>query len=275
MSAAGPLGAAARLATGRAARGGAVVLCYHDVVLGPGDRGAELDLNVTAGQLRQHLLLLRRLGYRVVPLGEITARVLAGRPTAGLAAVTFDDALAGVHHHGLPVLLELGVPATLFTVSTLWGSPPPWWEGSGPTMTRRQLEECRAHGLELAAHTRTHASLPTLTRPGVVDGAARLREEVSGSRAEIEQLVGHPVEVFAYPFGHHDERVRDAVREAGFTAAYTFLNGRVEGAEDPLRLPRFTMGRHHDRVRLAYHLARPPGSWPDHQLPVVTGGDGG
>ncbi|MCW2816684.1 MAG: hypothetical protein JWN84_4139, partial [Nocardioides sp.] len=39
--------------------------------------------------------------------------------------------------------------------------------------------------------------------------------------------------------------------------------------DDVLRLPRFTMGAHHGRLRLAYHLARPADSWPDHQLDRV------
>jgi peptidoglycan/xylan/chitin deacetylase (PgdA/CDA1 family) len=201
-----------------------------------------------------------------VPLVELSERARARRPLDGLVAVTFDDALAGVARHALPVLHDLGLPATLFTVSTMWGRTPPWWPGSGPTMTRTELVEAAAHGMTLAAHTRTHASLPRLP-------AAALREEVAGSRAELEDLAGVPVRQFAYPFGHHDPAVRDAVREAGYAAAYTFLNGRVTGVEDPLRLPRLTMGRHHTPTRLAYHLARGPGSWPDHQLDRVVGED--
>lgn len=259
----GPLTAAARAATGRASRGGGVVLCYHDVVAGP---EVDLELNVTVTQLRRQLTLVRRLGYRFVGLAELTERTLAGQPVDGLAAVSFDDALAGVARHALPVLTELDVPATLCTVSTVWGQVPRWWPGSDRTMSRQELQEAVGLGLRLAGHTRTHASLPGLA-------AATLREEVSGCRAELEDLVQTPVDVFAYPFGHHDPAVREAVVEAGFVAAYTFLNGRVTGAEDRLKLPRFTMGHHHDRLRLGYHLSRAVGSWPDHQGDRVTGDD--
>lgn len=263
----GPASAVCRLTTGRATHEGAVVLCYHDVVAGP---DVDLDLNVTATQLRRQLELCRRLGFRFVPLAELTRLAVAGVSVTGLVAVTFDDALAGVARHGVPILLELDVPATLFTVSTQWGRRPRWWAGSGPTMSRAELLECRDHGLTIAAHTRTHASLPTLS--GVGQGTA-LREEVAGSRAELEDLVQEQIEVFAYPFGHHDPVVRECVREAGFTGAYTFLNGRLSSDDDPLRLPRFTMGRHHGRTRLAYHLARSAASWPDHQEERVTGSD--
>ena len=259
MNAATPLSAAARLVAGRAAKGGGVVLCYHDVV-GAGEVPGELD--VTAERLRHHLRLTRRLGYRIVPLTELSLRARSGRSLEGLAAIAFDDALAGVARHGVPVLAELGAPATLFALSTGWGRRPAWWADAGPTMTRAELQQCARAGLTLAAHTRTHASLPALSGPALDD-------EVAGSRAELEDLAGAPVDLFAYPFGHHDPQVRDAVRAAGFSAAYTFLNGRLTGSEDPLRLPRFTMGRHHDRLRLAYHLSRSPRSWPDHQLDQV------
>ncbi len=255
----GPLAAAGRLVAGRAPRAGAVVLCYHDVV----ERGPASDpLMVSVGQLRSQLRLVSRLGFSFVSLSELTERVVAGRPVAGLAALTFDDALVGVHHHAVPVLAQLSVPATLLAVSAEWGRRPRWWPDAARTMTRAELAESIDAGLTLAAHTRTHPSLPGLS-------AARLRDEISGSRTDLEDVAGAAVDVFAYPFGHHNAAVRAAVAEAGYVAAYTFLNGRVTGAEDRLRLPRFTMGRHHSGARLAYHLARSAGSWPDTQLGAV------
>lgn len=254
------LAAAGRLATRRTTSGGAVVLCYHDVVADDADAHG---LDVKASALRQHLETLRRLGFRFVGLDEISALAASGGDLDGLAAVSFDDALAGVARHAVPILHELGVPATLMTPSTNWGDRPAWWPGADRTMTRAELVEAVEHGVELAAHTRTHPSLVALD-------AAGLRDEVAGCRAELEDLTGRAVTQFAYPFGHHARAVREAVQEAGYAASYTFLNGRVRVGDDLLRLPRLTMGAHHDRLRLTYHLARPASSWPDHQLDVVA-----
>lgn len=231
------------------------MLGYHDVVAGP---EIGLELNVTAEQLRRQLRTVRRLGYRFVALGELSALVRAGASTDGLAAVTFDDALAGVGHHALPVLDELGVPATLFAVSAQWGRSPQWWPGSAPMMSRKELRDAHHAGVTVGAHSRTHASLTGLS-------GAQLRDEVAGCRADLEDVVQEPVRLFAYPFGHHDDAVREHVDEAGYDAAFTFLNGRIAAA-DRFRLPRLTMGRHHGPARLAYHLARPARSWPDHQV---------
>jgi peptidoglycan/xylan/chitin deacetylase (PgdA/CDA1 family) len=120
----------------------------------------------------------------------------------------------------------------------------------------------------IASHTRTHPSLPSLS-------PSALGEELAGSRRYLEDLVGAPVDLFAYPFGHHDPTVREAVAAAGYRAGYSFLNGRITAGLDRYRLPRLNMWSGQGRSRLAYHLARPPASWPPTQLETVLhwGGD--
>lgn len=233
------------------------MLAYHDVVASPAT-----GFSVTAAALRAHIRLLRALGMRIVALRELHDRVLDGRSTDGLAVLTFDDGLVGVHRHALPVLTEEAVPATVFAVSSAWGAEPPWWPGSARTLTGDELRDVLVAGVGVEAHTRTHPSLP-----GLDD--ARLERELRGCRDELETLCGAPVRALAYPGGHHDPRVRSAARAAGFTTGFTFLNGRLVGTEDPFRLPRLTMTAASSRARLAYHLARPAGSWPDHQSNAV------
>ncbi len=174
----------------------------------------------------------------------------------------FDDSLVGVHHHAMPILLDLGLPATVFAVSDALGSSPSWWPGAGDVMTAAQLLEMAELGFGVASHTRSHPSLPTL-------GRSRLGDELGGSRRALEDLVSGPVDLFAYPYGHHDPTVRLAVAEAGYRAGYSFLNGRLTAGLDRYRLPRLNMWSGQGRARLAYHLARPPASWPDTQLETV------
>lgn len=237
----------------------AVVLAYHDVTA---DRASARDWSVSADQLRSHLQLLHRMGYRVVDLAALTDAVLSDAGAAGLAAVVFDDALVGVYQHALPVLVEQDVTATAFAVTGAVGVDPPWWPGSVRTMTQRELAEWTAAGHRIAAHTKTHPSLP-----GLPPGA--LHEELVGARDALEQWAAGPVDVLAYPYGHHDRGVREAVVAAGYRAAYTFLNGRLTGREDPLRLPRLTGWSGLTAARLAYALGRPAASYPDHQGDVI------
>lgn len=252
----GSAGGTVNTLLGRAGnRRGAVVLAYHDIT-----RLRSTDYQVTPQLLRSHIEWLRRANFELVSLLELRDRLLSGRSVDGLAAITFDDALVGVHRHGLPILQDLEVPATVFAVTDRIGRRADWWPGSDRVMNASQLRELSELGIDVGAHTRTHASLPSLSPAGVTD-------EVHGSRKALQDLLGLPIELFAYPFGHVDQPVREAVRAAGYTAAFTFHNGRVLPGADPLLLPRLTMWSGHKRLRFAYHLSRDAATWPPMQAP--------
>ncbi|MCU1692031.1 MAG: hypothetical protein JWM64_1122 [Frankiales bacterium] len=243
--------AAADFVRGRSTVEGAVVLAYHDVVADdvvPGDYG------VTRGRFRTHLRVLERLGLEVVPLQVLAERVRAGTPLRGLATVAFDDALVGVHRHALPELAGRGWPSTLHPVVGALGVDPPWWPGSQRTMTLRELQEAVREGVEVGAHGTTHACLPCLAD-------APLREELHVGRQSLQELTGRPVTELAYPYGHHDARVRDAAHEAGYRTGWSFSNGRVLSADDPWALRRLTMHQGVSGPRLAEQLARTAAAW--------------
>lgn len=254
--------ATARVLLGAKARArGALVLAYHDI----GDDATNTtDYYVSPSQMRRQLLMARRAGLRFVSLEQLTEKFREGRDLDGLGAVVFDDSLAGVHHHAMPVLLELGVPATVFTVSAALGEDPAWWPGAARVMTSDEVREMADCGFTIASHTRTHCSLAGVSASVRVD-------EIVGSRSELEDLVGKRVDLFAYPFGHYDRDARESVEGAGYNAAYSFLNGRITEGLDRFRLPRLNMWSGQGRLRLAYHLARSAGSWPDTQLEEVGG----
>lgn len=247
------------LAGGRLRTPGAIVLAYHDVGDDPTNT---TDYYVGTALFRRQLTLAQRWGLEFVDLVDLTDRFLAGRSVDGLAAIVFDDSLVGVHHHAMPVLLELGLPATVFTVTDALGREPAWWSGAARVMTEAEVREMASLGFRVESHTRTHASLVEVR-------GSRLREEVVGSKHRLEDAFGRAMEVLAYPYGHYDPEALDVVRSAGYRSGYSFLNGRVVGDLDAHRLPRLNMTPHQGLLRLAYHLARPAGSWPDTQHTAV------
>lgn len=254
------VGAVRLLVGGRCRQPGGIVLGYHDVVDGPPNTAYD----VSPQRLRSHVQALRAWGLQIVPLTELVSRLTGGESVDGLVAFSFDDALEGVHRHALPILTELDVPFTVFVVSAELGTDPPWWPGAGRIMTRAHLAEVAAGGAAVECHTRHHASLPGLAPAALVD-------EVQGAKHELEDIVGAPTNLLAYPFGHHDPPARAATIEAGFVAGFSFVNGRVTPDLDAHKLPRFTMDARHARPRLALHVARPPQVWPDTQADRITG----
>lgn len=244
--------------SGKQAPGG-LVFAYHDV----GYRGPELTRHsVSPARLRRQLLAAKACGLRFVELSMLVDVLAAGRDPEGMTAVTFDDALTGVHRHALPLLADMGIPATVFAVSDAFGTSPSWWPGAARVMTTTEMSELTAAGWTVGSHGRTHCSLIELR------GEA-LTEEVEGSRLALEDIVQQPVDLFAYPYGHHDPVVREAVAGAGYRGAFSFLNGRVLPSYDLYRLPRLNMHWELGSLRLARQVARAPAQWPETQLAIV------
>ena len=96
-------------------------------------------------------------------------------------------------------------------------------------MSWDELRELSELGWELGSHTRTHPRLPTLDRES-------LRDELAGSRSDLEQRIGIPCESIAYPYGNYDPGVVAATRDAGYSAGGA-LAGEVR-RPDPLLVPR-------------------------------------
>lgn len=231
---------------------GAAVLCYHDVGTDPANH---TDYYVSPDRFRDHLEWIADWGLTVVPLAEIVDRLVAGRSLDGLVAITFDDGLVGLHTHVAPILESRRVPATVFVVADVLGIDPPFWPGANRTLSDAELRALAATGLvSFGSHTCTHVSLPDVT-PDV------RRQELVGSRTRLESIVGTPIDLLAYPSGHHDAEVEHATAAAGYRAAFTFSFGRAIPSTDPFAIPRFCIGPDHDAFRLARQLARPVAAW--------------
>jgi peptidoglycan/xylan/chitin deacetylase (PgdA/CDA1 family) len=195
-----------------------------------------------------HMRHLAESGLRLVSLDGI-ADALDGRtawPEDGVA-VTFDDGFADTFVNAAPILARYRIPATMFALSDRIGARNDWMSARGfperPLMTATQLREMVAAGIGVGSHTRTHPRLPEL------DAQAK-RDQIRGSKARLEDLLGCRVASFAYPYGLFDDDARQAVEEAGYRAACSvrtgfngpdadrFLLRRIEvyGGDTPWRL---------------------------------------
>src|SRR5262245_46379476 len=93
--------------------GGGTILCFHGIRGETQPDGG--GIHVRAGSLRDAVAMAQATG-RVVPLREIIELARAGRSSAGLVALTFDDACRSVAEVALPILRAAAAPATIFAV---------------------------------------------------------------------------------------------------------------------------------------------------------------
>lgn len=111
---------------------------------------------------------------------------------------------------------------------------------ASPRETHRPLtpEELRriasSQFVEIGAHGRSHSNLAFLP-------AADQIEEVEGGKEAVERMSGRRATLFAYPFGKPDafsEATGEAVRNAGFRAAFTTVSAAIPSKPDLFQLPR-------------------------------------
>jgi peptidoglycan/xylan/chitin deacetylase (PgdA/CDA1 family) len=211
-----------------------LVLCYHAVVEGEPQR-----LAVRREQLESQLGSLLRRGYRPVTAAEAVEQ--RGR----LLHVTFDDAYRSVVDT-LPLLDELGVPATIFACTGYARDGRPFDvpelrddaaadPAAFATMDWPALRAASSGGAEIGSHTVSHPHLPQLSD-------VELNRELRESKAELEDELGAPCRHLAYPYGEEDDRVRLAARRAGYEAAFSVDPRR--GRSDRFAVPRLAVYRH-------------------------------
>ena len=196
-----------------------LVLCYHAV-----SDTWHHRLSVTAEGLEAQLGHLIDRGWR--PVGAVAAATGAGK----LLHVTFDDAFTSVRN-ALPVLERTGAKATVFACTGYAGDGRalgvPELEGEPvaelETMTWDELRDLVERGIEVSSHTVSHPHLPALS-----DG--ELAAELRDSKHQLEDELGRPCTVLAYPFGDCDDRVRAAAALAGYEVAFG-LPGDASGRD--------------------------------------------
>jgi peptidoglycan/xylan/chitin deacetylase (PgdA/CDA1 family) len=99
------------------------------------------------------------------------------------------------------------------------------------TLPPDEMLEMSRKGIGFGSHTHTHQILTTISE-------ASAREELRGSKVELELLLGRPCGVFAYPNGNWSPETRRVVEQAGFMRAVTTQCGAWTPTTDPLAIPR-------------------------------------
>lgn len=155
---------------------------------------------------------LKAHGYRTLTL----AAALQGKPVRRSIVLTFDDGCRCFRDHAFPELQARGMTATLFVVSRELGGTNRWDQEAGERteelLGAGDLRRLTAAGIEIGSHGRHHRDLTVISDE-------ELREELQGSRSDLEALLDTPVRTFCHPYGHVDDRVRAAAQEAGYLAA--------------------------------------------------------
>ena len=294
-----------------------IILCYHRIFEPETDPHL---LSVSPDHFREQLQVIKRFAYPLSldQLGE--ARLRGNSPRRGVV-ITFDDGYLDNLENALPILREVGLPATIYIATGYVGTDREfWWDdlerltlgpaklpktlrldinsrirewdvesalangrgwnvlmsghrharqrlfcdlhtalrplaqplqddvlhqlrrltGTRPEarpsyrcMTMSELEALAAEPLvTLGAHTISHCDLDCRTR-------AEQQVEITGSKQQLEKIIGRPVEHFSYPYGSFNDESLAVCAQNNFQWAVTCIEEPVRRNSHRHRLPRF------------------------------------
>jgi glycosyltransferase involved in cell wall biosynthesis/peptidoglycan/xylan/chitin deacetylase (PgdA/CDA1 family) len=229
---------------------GVRIFGYHRVI----DADDVFAVGVRA--FREQMQVLAESDVKTIRLDA--ALDLLEQPVEGrFACVTFDDGYADNLAHAVPVLRELGIPATIFVPTALIESDFGfhWYRQPPPSLTWAEIASLVDEKLvDVQAHSRTHRGLTALNAEDAWD-------EIAGAKHDLEARLPYPVTSFCYPVGLFGPRELELVRRAGYRAGVTTAAGVNPGGGDPFALRRTMIYWRDDRrdfeSKLAGLLDRP------------------
>ena len=203
------------------------VLTYHRVHTMPAV--GQPDLIVDPANFAAELQTLHDDGYHAIHQAQLFDALYKGAPLPPKPIIiSVDDGYVDDVRTILPDLERWHMVATFFVITGRMTEP--------GFLSADQIRQLDRAGMDVGDHTAHHLELPALP-------SSELQTETAGSRRTLESVLGHPVYYFAYPFGAFNDNVIHAVRDAGFTMAYTTAGGITESTESPLTMPRIHVGR--------------------------------
>jgi len=202
------------------------ILLYHRV-------GPEGDpLTITISRFQQDMETLSQENYTPLSLTQLKRHMLS--PNEPLPAkpivLTFDDGYLDNYTNAFPVLQKYSMKASFEIITGMVGEP--------NRMTIPQIREMEAAGMDFGSHTVTHRPLGELTYKEATT-------ELIKSKADLEQIIGKPVDFIAYPCGSYTSETVNIARQAGYVGGLSTHDGfaLIKDAMAIRRIPIFHCDR--------------------------------
>ncbi len=212
------------------------VLMYHFI-------GAKKDADdsknfVTVKSFSRQMAFLKWMRYRVISLDDFYALKSGQRKPLGREIlITFDDGNESFETKAFPVLKNYQFPVTLFLVSESVK------RGTNGSMTAKIIISLLSNPwIAIGSHTKTHPFLTEMDE-------AQIKDELEGSKKDLELIFERKVDYLAYPSGDFDKRAASIAEQAGYRLAFTTSQKKLKGLkEGPFALTREKVSRSSDNL---------------------------
>jgi len=210
------------------------ILLYHSV--GDDTTGPLGPYTCSPAAFRDQMAWIAEHGYSTMTVQELVETRVGARPMPDRPLlITFDDGLADFTRNALPAIRANGHTATMFVTTSATGTDGARRAlGGRLALTRREVADLPAAGVEVGGHSHRHAQLDLLRRSEAAD-------QVRSCKQILEDVLQAHVSSFAYPHGYYSRSTQRLVRDAGFTAACAVRERVSHEGDDQFALARLML----------------------------------
>ena len=217
------------------------VIMYHRFIEHESEKGVH-GTWLPVAMFEKHLKLMKWLGYETLTFADLADKGFIHRLQYGkkYLMITVDDGYRDNLTRMLPLLEKYGYKAVVYIVT---GEDHNRWDVEHPThpdtpvalMSGDEIKALVASGhVEIGGHTLTHPRLSTLA-------PAQQEYEIRTNKERLEQLLGHSLLSFAYPYGDLNESAKAQADVAGYRYAVATNSGPRAMHQDPLQIRRIAI----------------------------------
>lgn len=198
---------------------------YHSV---HPDASSENRLEVSKKDFERQMLFLKSHRYNVLPLEAIGTLIREKKNVpAKTIAITFDDGYKDNYIYAFPVLKKYNLPATIFIIVNEVG------RHQNDRLSWDEIKIMQDSGIiTFGSHSLGPESLTN------IKSEEKLRSEIFDSKKILEEKLDNEINVFSYPEGRFNEKIKQLIMEAGYKLAVTTNPGKRFPSDDVFALKR-------------------------------------
>lgn len=206
-----------------------VFLLYHSVSQHRKGKKSH-HFTISLQKFRSQLKFLHENNYRVLSVLEWYKSLRNQKKGSDRTVVlTFDDGYADNFYYVSPILKKYNFKATFYPICNHidqnkkfpWLNEPNYPLNANLPLNSRQICQMDEEGMEIGSHTLSHTKLTQLSKQDSW-------KEIKESKDRIEEILGHSISSFSYPFGawfDFKSSHQSMVKKAGYKSAVTSIYG--------------------------------------------------
>jgi peptidoglycan/xylan/chitin deacetylase (PgdA/CDA1 family) len=188
------------------------VLCYHRIKDAPVAAYASHGYEVTLAQFKAQMKVLADSGFHSITNDQYYNYLAYGTPLPEKPVmITYDDTREEHFTIAKPEMEKYGFKGVFFIMTISMNRP--------NYMTKQQIKQLSDDGHDVSSHSWDHHRVDRLK-------GEDFTAQFDKPKKQLEEIIGKPVEYFAYPFGIWSPEAIPEIEKRGFKMSYILSTKR-------------------------------------------------